>query len=231
MTISPLPNQALMRRRLWSIIINMKTCTRCGETKPESEYHKAKKGKGGLTATCKECNSAYAKAWAQTPSGIASKKAADERYKASENGKTKRTEYMRSAAMAEVRARYRETDAGQDALKRYRASEKRKEVLRRYYESGKGKQAINRYQQTEKGKESLLRGVHKRRTAMTLTICDLTAEQWSEIQQRQDHRCAICGETKKLTRDHIISLSKGGQHTAANIQALCRSCNSRKNHH
>ena len=129
----------------------------------------------------------------------------------------------------EVKERYRKSPKGQIAVARYRKSEKRKEVLRRYYESGKGKATIQKYQATDKGKESLLRGIHKRRAAIKLVVCDLTAAEWKTIKENQNYKCAICGEKKELTRDHIIPLTKGGQHTAANIQALCRSCNSRKN--
>ena len=127
------------------------------------------------------------------------------------------------------REKWRQSEAGKRYVARYRKSEKRKAVLRRYYESGKAKATIKRYQATPKGIESLARGVHKRRAAMALTVCDLTAEQWQNIKAKQDHRCGICGEAKPLTRDHILPLKRGGQHTASNIQALCRSCNSRKN--
>ena len=33
----------------------MKTCTKCGEAKQESEFHKRKHGKGGLCSWCKGC--------------------------------------------------------------------------------------------------------------------------------------------------------------------------------
>ncbi|AHN84394.1 hypothetical protein SEABISCUIT_76 [Mycobacterium phage Seabiscuit] len=37
----------------------MKTCNRCWETKPLSEYHRNKKAKDGLLDQCKECKLAY----------------------------------------------------------------------------------------------------------------------------------------------------------------------------
>ena len=127
-----------------------------------------------------------------------------------------------------MRERWRRSPKGQVYLARYQKSEKRKTVLRRYYESGKGKATIKKYQATPKGIEALARGVHKRRANIALTVCDLTAQEWENIKGRQDNLCAICGEMKPLTRDHIIPLKRRGQHTATNIQALCRSCNSKK---
>jgi hypothetical protein len=38
-----------------------KTCTKCGETKSVEDYHKAKKGKFGRSATCKACKAIWAK--------------------------------------------------------------------------------------------------------------------------------------------------------------------------
>lgn len=37
----------------------MKTCTKCNETKPVSEYYKSKLGKGGLRANCKSCSNEF----------------------------------------------------------------------------------------------------------------------------------------------------------------------------
>ena len=70
------------------------------------------------------------------------------------------------------------------------------------------------------------RRARKRATA----INDFTAAQWLEMQAAYDHRCVYCGTRRKgnLTQDHIIPLSKGGNHTRSNIVPACRSCNSKK---
>ena len=55
-----------------------------------------------------------------------------------------------------------------------------------------------------------------------------TIEEWEALCEKHQHRCAICGEQKPLTVDHIIPLSKGGTNYISNIQPLCRNCNSKK---
>ena len=61
----------------------------------------------------------------------------------------------------------------------------------------------------------------------------LTADEWQMIITAQKNACAYCRRpfTSKMppTKDHIIPLIRRGSHTAKNIVAACRSCNSRKN--
>jgi 5-methylcytosine-specific restriction endonuclease McrA len=55
---------------------------------------------------------------------------------------------------------------------------------------------------------------------------DLTMDQWQAIQAEWDHRCAYCGKVEiPLTMDHVIPVSKGGQHTASNVVPACLRCN------
>ncbi len=59
-----------------------------------------------------------------------------------------------------------------------------------------------------------------------------TAAEWRELLGRYKHRCAYCGVAgKRLTKDHVIPISKGDPFTVdriENIVPACRSCNSRK---
>lgn len=58
-----------------------------------------------------------------------------------------------------------------------------------------------------------------------------TLGEWQTLKQIHENKCAICDKEKKLTKDHIIPLSKGGTDYISNIQPLCQSCNSKKHNH
>lgn len=48
------------------------------------------------------------------------------------------------------------------------------------------------------------------------------------VYERDHFRCVECGATDDLTVDHIVAWSLGGLDDPANLQTLCRPCNSRK---
>ena len=209
-----------------------KLCTTCLKNLPLTAFYRRKNGQS-RGATCKACENKRTTAWRHTPKGKVSALKTSRKYNASKMGQTKRKVYRQTDAMKAARLRWEGSPEGQAWLAEYRPayrkSDKRKAVLKRYYEGGKGKAALKRYQQTAKGVENLLRGVHKRRQKLQEIRATLTAQQWADIKTEQQHRCAICGQANlQLTRDHIVALSRGGEHVAENIQAVCRSCNSRK---
>lgn len=43
-----------------------------------------------------------------------------------------------------------------------------------------------------------------------------------------DNKCCHCLSTENLQIDHIVPLSRGGQHSEFNFQVLCRTCNLKK---
>lgn len=48
------------------------------------------------------------------------------------------------------------------------------------------------------------------------------------IYKRDGHKCQYCGSTRRLTIDHIIPKSRGGQDTWDNMVVACSSCNIKK---
>lgn len=56
-----------------------------------------------------------------------------------------------------------------------------------------------------------------------------TELEWRMLKYYYGNRCAICGmRNAKLTKDHIVPVSKGGSDNISNIQPACQSCNSKK---
>jgi hypothetical protein len=55
-----------------------------------------------------------------------------------------------------------------------------------------------------------------------------TVEEWRDKCAAFGNRCAYCRESKPLTRDHDIPLSRGGTDFIANIIPSCKLCNSKK---
>jgi 5-methylcytosine-specific restriction endonuclease McrA len=49
-----------------------------------------------------------------------------------------------------------------------------------------------------------------------------------EVLRRDSHRYQYCGSTQRLTLDHVIPRSKGGQHSWDNVVIACATCNSLK---
>ena len=59
-----------------------------------------------------------------------------------------------------------------------------------------------------------------------------TLGEWENLKIQYGYTCPMCLKKEpdvKLTRDHIIPITKGGSDFIENIQPLCVQCNSKKN--
>lgn len=86
-----------------------------------------------------------------------------------------------------------------------------------------------RWEQRNKEKVSQKRFRYRER--LRNIIGWFTLEDWSILKSKYNNTCPKCGLREpviKLTRDHIVPISKGGTNFISNIQPLCGSCNSSK---
>jgi len=97
-------------------------------------------------------------------------------------------------------------------------------VKRRYGRRNKAK-----YEVTEKGKQTRAKALAKYRATPKARQTDAQRHQRTkDLPHAQRRRCHYCTMERKLTLDHVIPLSKGGQHTKANVVPACGPCNSKK---
>ena len=91
---------------------------------------------------------------------------------------------------------------------------------------------IKNYFKTEEGRANHQRAKIKRKTIMGNIINTLTSQEWLDILEEYNYKCAYCGiefnENILPEKDHIIPISKGGNNTKENIVPSCRSCNAKK---
>ena len=179
---------------------------------------------------------------------------AQARYRSSEKGIATTKAYEQTPEVKERRRLASRSPQGGANKKKYEATEKgkvtRKKALKKYRSSEKGKAKARirdrarwanperqakmkeyhrRYHQTEKGRATRARRNAKRRGWLTDGSQPLTAKEWLEIKAMHQYQCYYCKKkTVILTMDHVIPLSRGGQHIKENIVPACRSCNSKK---
>lgn len=91
----------------------------------------------------------------------------------------------------------------------------------------KARAAWRKYRRSEAG-AAKHRAMQAERNAAMRAGPGVTPGQWAEILDLFGHRCAYCLAPKALQRDHVIALSRGGEHSTANVVPACADCNNAK---
>lgn len=112
------------------------------------------------------------------------------------------------------------------AVNKQRLNEPRAEYFRRY------RKAHSEYYSL---------ACHKRRARLKGLGTSFTFDEWQDLLTACDHRCLACGKrttdddfpptnsgNKRLTKDHVIPICKGGSNDISNIQPLCWKCHQQK---
>lgn len=190
----------------------MKPCTKCKQNRPAADILS--------NGWCRACNAAKCREWYARNKDVVSAK-----------GRQRRLQKPETVA-AEKKSWY---DRNKD-----RIAQRKRELYAANIETvavdRQIRYAKNKAIESERSRKWRLNNPERksaleflRRSRLTAGRCDLTDEQWQMIKATYKNRCAYCGEKKALTKDHVVPVSKGGEHTAANIVPACQSCNSRKN--
>ena len=197
-----------------------KKCSRCGETKALTEFHRDKTKPDGAASRCRLCVSEAGREW---------------RLAHPEEVRESKRVYYR-ANREEVRARSREyyylnheyCRARQNAyiavnveLNRQRAREWYHANKERACEASKAwkKKNPDRVLANHHVRKAKLRNVPSERILLSILI------------ERDGGHCQICGKAKGAQRwsiDHILPLSQGGHTTYANTRLAHFNCNARR---
>lgn len=136
----------------------------------------------------------------------------------------------------EALLKYRETHREDINAK---TRERRQQDLEHYRETGR-----NSYERhaEERRKYSLeyfklhpeksVAATNRRRAQKLASGGSHTEEEWQSLKDLYNFKCLRCEKQEpeiKLTRDHVIPLTKGGTDSIDNVQPLCARCNSKKN--
>ena len=124
-----------------------------------------------------------------------------------------------------------EFERARSARRRKENPEYIKAVLKKSNQKHKDKRRERRKQWRKNNPEKYLpqmRADVKKRKARKkgAKISDFTAKQWTEMKECYHNCCFYCGnQPEQLEMEHMIPLSKGGDHTSSNIVPACQRCN------
>jgi 5-methylcytosine-specific restriction endonuclease McrA len=236
-------------------MMQTKVCKTCGGEKDITDFYKQRSGKFGVMAVCKICWKKHVKEYRDTNPEKVKERKRLERITYKKRYKDYATKYYieNKETIVPKLAAYRLTHKEEKSIRGKEYYNENKDKLKaigcRYYSNNKDAVLIatKKYRDTHKekisdynkyykttpdGKENRSIAQIRRRTYTAGGKCTLTRKQWGVILEMQNNKCAYCNKEFtpefKPTKDHIIPLSKGGGLTFGNVQALCGSCNSKK---
>lgn len=199
----------------------MKTCTKCGDTKPLDGFYCRN---GRLVSPCKACKRRTTAEWkAKNHEAVKAKRRLNYKKRASE---INRARSERLASDPEFRARRSETN------RRYR--EKNKEAIAAHFRDRRANQtpaerkALNEYMRAYRKANPDIDWNKRQRKRAARQPGRVVRRQ--EIWERDNGTCRLCG--KKIDGDyhidHIVPLALGGTHEPANCQLAHPACNQEK---
>jgi hypothetical protein len=182
-----------------------KRCSACKEEKLSADYHKCKSKHDGLHDRCKACRKLehLANREANIAKAVAWNREHKERHKEIHKRST-------------LKHREKRLAYGRDYMRQRWATDAEHRALR------------NKYAQ-EHPEHRWLAHIQRRARRWGCKVFTATYADWLDVLQAHAFTCHYCKtDEKKLTIDHKVPFSRGGEHTKDNIVPACGPCNSSK---
>ncbi len=207
----------------------MTECKKCGRAKPPEEFYKGRR-------SCKECERARSRAYRDQ--NREKTRESGRRYAAShrEERRAYQREYVKAnrellkAKQEAYRAENRDALLERGRLRYRENAEVLRQKRRDYYEANRELER-ERARKWHKENPEKSRAISARRRALMAgaDVAEFVSRDY--VIARDRSRCHIC---KKLCRrdeihiDHLVPLTRGGEHSARNLAVACAPCNRRK---
>jgi 5-methylcytosine-specific restriction endonuclease McrA len=184
----------------------IKQCTKCNETKAESEFRPR-------ISWCRVCEAENARA-----------------YRLNHHDGAKARDHVRYLKHADRRRAYAKkwAEENKESRRAYKRNDKARADRRIRYQRDKSKAKIQATQWNRLNPDRVKARIHRRRAKIKGNGGTFTATEWQFLCLKYDYRCLRCGKREphiKLTIDHIQPIHLGGANTIDNLQPLCLTCN------
>lgn len=207
-------------------------CTVCHLEKPVTAFHRNHKSKRGYQWRCKDCKAAYQRAHADAH--LASSRASYARHREKEHARS--AAYHRAhpeKALARGR-KYAQTHRillNQRQKIRYWGNREKASLIRRAYYARNRARSIALVRQWVKSHRTIVYARNHARRILTRYGINGGPVDLDLLYKRDKGICQLCHKhvpRNKASRDHIVPLSKGGEHSYKNCVLAHLSCNASK---
>lgn len=196
-----------------------KECNGCGKTKPRAEFNLSRRDPSGLTHKCKDCLSEalFQRREEQGWTYIGDALDLPDEYK-----------FCPQCHLVLPRVMFFKSDSRCDGVS-WACSDCMNRRQAEYYRQNPDKQYEQYRRQYEANREYYIeKGRRRRALRLEVTVEEVDR---LEVFERDGGICQLCGGEvgqEEFELDHVVPLSKGGEHSMANVQVAHMACNRSK---